>query len=200
MQRVRLVNLKSQLVEQALALKTRSLDPRNDASWSARLKTYIDAIRDYDFILSCHNREEGDPFMITSTRYFERIIIQAALNQIDPMHLPIAYRDLSLSEASVDDMRNRPTTSKRLNSRRILERLCMAVFGGVFLIGPMWLMVLRSEQIVQLCATSAFVVVFALCLSVGLPNRGPEVSVTVMTATAAYAAVLVVFVGAKNST
>lgn len=73
----------------------------------------------------------------------------------------------------------------------------MAIIGGVFLIGPMWLMVLRNELYTTLITTTAFVFGFGLIISVGpIFIVGSKIGVeTVFSATAAYAAVLVVFVG-----
>ena len=69
--------------------------------------------------------------------------------------------------------------------------------GGVFLVGPMWLMVLQNELYTTLISTTGFVFGFGLVLSL-VPTfvDGAKVGLdTVMSATAAYAAVLVVFVG-----
>jgi hypothetical protein len=62
--------------------------------------------------------------------------------------------------------------------------------GAGFLIGPMWLMMLRGELYVTLISTTVFVVVFGALAAFFLDNHAH-----VLSSTAAYAAVLVVFVG-----
>lgn len=73
----------------------------------------------------------------------------------------------------------------------------MAFVGGVFLIGPMWLMVLQNHVDSTLITTTVFVFEFRLViLIIASFVYGARVGMDiVMSATAAYAAVLVVFVG-----
>ncbi len=71
------------------------------------------------------------------------------------------------------------------------ERYSMAVIGSLMLIGPMLLMVLIKGVIVRLVTAGACTVIFAFALA-KLSTRTPF---ELMTATAAYTAVLVVFVG-----
>lgn len=76
------------------------------------------------------------------------------------------------------------------------ERLWMGAFGGIALIGPMLLMVLRRDlntSIITACvATTLFIIILSLA---GKDLRGKNV----LAAAAAYAAVLVVFVGTSMS-
>lgn len=78
--------------------------------------------------------------------------------------------------------------------KAFLQRLVLALFGGVVLVGPMLLMVLLNNQTVSLATTSVAVFVFALVVS-AYSNGPAEVAVGVV---AAYAAVMVVFVGASK--
>jgi hypothetical protein len=66
----------------------------------------------------------------------------------------------------------------------------MAVLGGVFLLVPMWLMVLHRTRYTALVSTTVFVAFFGLVMV-----RFLEKEMEVLSVTAAYAAVLVVFVG-----
>ncbi|KAF4929818.1 hypothetical protein CGCVW01_v001283 [Colletotrichum viniferum] len=68
-----------------------------------------------------------------------------------------------------------------------------AVVGNLFLIGPMILMVLKPGLITSLVTTSVCVTIFAAVAPKFLDKIGD-----VMSATAAYAAVLVVFVGTSG--
>lgn len=72
----------------------------------------------------------------------------------------------------------------------------MAMFGGVALIAPMLIMTLHPSRNTSLIATSLATFVFALILAVGANiSAGNDV----LAATAAYAAVLVVFVGTNTT-
>ncbi len=86
--------------------------------------------------------------------------------------------------------------NKRVEFELFLGRLTMAIFGGIFLIGPMWLMVLKPGLYISLISTSVCVVIFSLALAYFLKK---ESMVTVVGAAAAYAAVLVVFVGTTTT-
>lgn len=88
----------------------------------------------------------------------------------------------------------RRATMEKLRLRSRQGRFLTAAFGGAFLIAPMWLMVLHKTRWTALISTTAFVVVFGIVMSASL--REPE---DVLSSTAAYAAVLVIFVGTTMS-
>lgn len=69
----------------------------------------------------------------------------------------------------------------------------MALIGGLSLISPMLIMVLHKDLLTTLLTTSISVLIFGFILALYL--KSPE---TVMGVVAAYAAVLVVFVGAQS--
>lgn len=64
------------------------------------------------------------------------------------------------------------------------------MFGAALLLVPMWLMTLETTLYSSLTTTTMFVVVFGLMVVLRL-----EKPIDVLSATAAYAAVLVIFVG-----
>lgn len=70
----------------------------------------------------------------------------------------------------------------------------MAAIGGAFLIGPMLLMVLHKSLLTMLLTTSLCVASFG-----GLMAFYLDEPFNVLSGTAAYAAVLVVFVGTSNA-
>lgn len=72
-------------------------------------------------------------------------------------------------------------------------RVILAAVGGAFLIGPMWLMVLQSGLYTALITTTGFVAGFGILMAYFL-EEGKDV----LASTAAYAAVLVVFVGTST--
>lgn len=85
----------------------------------------------------------------------------------------------------------------RLESERTQaywERLWMGVFGGIALIGPMLLMVLHHDLNTSVITVSVATALFTLVLAIAGRDWGGK---DVLAATAAYAAVLVVFVGAS---
>lgn len=70
----------------------------------------------------------------------------------------------------------------------------MAMFGGVALIGPMLIMTLHPSRNTSLVTASVSTFLFALLLAfIASDSAGKDV----LGATAAYAAVLVVFVGSS---
>lgn len=73
------------------------------------------------------------------------------------------------------------------------RRVAVAAVGGLFLVGPMWLMVLYKKLYVQLASATGFVAAFGIVMATFLDKDD-----AVMASTAAYAAVLVVFVGAST--
>jgi hypothetical protein len=92
---------------------------------------------------------------------------------------------------------------RELDKRRRLEResrnkwysrLQMALFGGVALIAPMLIMALHPGRTVDLVTTSVATVIFVIFVVVWNTDAS---GMEVLASTAAYAAVLVVFVGAN---
>lgn len=78
---------------------------------------------------------------------------------------------------------------------QLWERLWMGILGGLALIGPMLLMVLHKDLLTTLVTTSVATLLFAVALALlGTRLRGE----TVLASVAAYAAVLVVFVGTSS--
>jgi hypothetical protein len=85
--------------------------------------------------------------------------------------------------------------SKEERRDRLFARLGMAFFGRFALIAPMLIMTLHPTRLTALLTTSLCVIVVAVALAVYMENAKPK---DVMAATAAYAAVLVVFIGAGS--
>jgi hypothetical protein len=77
--------------------------------------------------------------------------------------------------------------------QKFLSNLSMAALGGALLVAPMWLMVLRNTLYITLATTTVSVGLFGVIMSWMLQS-----AMEVLSATAAYAAVLVVFVGANS--
>jgi hypothetical protein len=80
----------------------------------------------------------------------------------------------------------------REQKKAFTGRVAMALFGGVSLIVPMLVMTLHPSRNTSLITTSTATFVFAIALALGATDTAGK---DVLAATAAYAAVLVVFVG-----
>ena len=81
---------------------------------------------------------------------------------------------------------------QRSQENAFTQRIIMAMFGGAALIGPMLIMTLHPSKNTSLITVSVATFVFALVLAfIARDSAGKDV----LGATAAYAAVLVVFVG-----
>jgi hypothetical protein len=90
----------------------------------------------------------------------------------------------SLTGLSLQELEQRQSAFK--------SRLLMALVGGLALIAPMLVMVLHPTLLTRLLTTSTFVVAVSILLSWKMETAEPK---DIVVATAAYAAVLVVFVG-----
>lgn len=73
-----------------------------------------------------------------------------------------------------------------------LSRLFAALFDGISLIAPMLIMTLHQTRLTSLLTTSIFVIAVAVVLAYVMEDAQNK---DIVAATAAYAAVLVVFVG-----
>lgn len=91
------------------------------------------------------------------------------------------------------------TEMRRINEVRLFfERFTLGVFGGLAIIAPMLIMALSNSLLVSLIVTSVTTMLFAVLLA--LPMIGGALDgQTVLASVAAYAAILVVFVGTSLS-
>ena len=81
---------------------------------------------------------------------------------------------------------------KQRKLEALLNRIKMALFGGAVVVAPMLIMTLHRTLLTTLLATSLFVLAVGLILAWSMDGGQPK---DILTATAAYAAILVVFVG-----
>ncbi|KAL1836518.1 hypothetical protein VTJ49DRAFT_5058 [Mycothermus thermophilus] len=162
----------------------------------------VQAVRDYDFMTECSQRD-NDPFAVTAERVTDDEIMQRAAwirnvwqtdrdyEGLDPIE-PLKTR---FGTESWESERN-PIGGTRYDSERMkwytgfYKRLWFSLFGGAFLLAPMWIMVLHTTRNTCLITTTVFVVAFGTILAWRV-----EKLADVLTGTLAYAAVLVVFVG-----
>lgn len=96
---------------------------------------------------------------------------------------PLGFREL--------DKRGRVERERR---SAYTSRISMALFGGVALISPMLIMALHPGLVVDLVTASVATAIFAFITGAWMRDASGK---DVLASTAAYAAVLVVFVGAS---
>ncbi|KAI7553157.1 hypothetical protein KC331_g1419 [Hortaea werneckii] len=159
-----------------------------------KLNRYCDAVRNLDFM-----REkvklgyDRDPFLIKSSRALERGVLESL--GLIPRHvlpkgeLPLPYDHehpfLSIEYGGRHYANEQTTKEKRL------ERFAMASFGGLLIIVPMLIMANVPGKIASLVTSCVAITIFAALVTLGT-KLGPH---EVLASVAAYAAVLVVFVG-----
>lgn len=187
LQRMRLRQLQRQLVGHAVDIYFNVEPPKN---WDSTLRDYVQALQDYDY-MGRHVRQQLDPFIVTGERYVERCMLHEAMK-----NEPNAKDDLrkvqTLGFWENSNTKPTPIGDTRAANRRqqFFSRVGVAALAGAFLIGPMWLMVLHNTLYTGLVTTTVCVTLFGLVMAINL-NSNMEV----LSSTAAYAAVLVVFVG-----
>ncbi|KAK8127292.1 hypothetical protein PG984_008400 [Apiospora sp. TS-2023a] len=189
LQRMQLRKLQCKLVKAVVDMRYHDDDSCN---WAQDLKSFVEAIKDYDYMIK-RSRSPRDPFLITGERKVDDHVIRKILGDSE---LP---DDESLETVGVPgpwEEDSQPIGGTRVANVAqsawvdLKQRLAMAALGGALLVGPMWLMVKRNDLNTSLVSTTLFVVFFGLLMAAYLDKAKD-----VMSATAAYAAVLVVFVG-----
>jgi hypothetical protein len=84
------------------------------------------------------------------------------------------------------------TKKREEENNKFISRLSMALFGGAALIAPMLIMTLHPTRLTSLLTTSVFVLAVGVALAWRMKDAASK---DILGSTAAYAAVLVVFVG-----
>lgn len=139
--------------------------------------------------------EPNDPFVITGERCMDRNMLKAAMDGLEHRN---ASMDVLKSVGNWEDEPGRPApiagtrdeSLTRAQLKAFRDRIALALLGASFLIAPMWLMVLHNTLYTALVSTTVFIFVFGFLMAISLGKP-----MDVMASTAAYAAVLVVFVG-----
>lgn len=91
---------------------------------------------------------------------------------------------------------NQHQSIRRAEVKALIQRIFMGLFGGIALICPVLIMALSSSQKTNLITVSVATIVFAILLAIGASDSTGK---DVLSATAAYTAVLVVFFGTSSS-
>ena len=132
-----------------------------------------------------------DPFLITGERLVDYYVLETILRNksldLEGYSVPIPG-PWEQDNRPIGGFRNDNLLSQQAKSFR--QRIFVAALGAAFIVGPMWLMAMHNTFWTSLVSSTAFVVAFGILMAY-LLHEAKEV----MSSTAAYAAVLVVFVG-----
>ncbi|KAI5918564.1 hypothetical protein F4810DRAFT_568826 [Camillea tinctor] len=142
------------------------------------------------------SQQRRDPFLVTGERTIDSYVMRSIMGDM-PLHngsnpdfgIPIPV-DGPWEHDSQPIGGTRGNRVAKSWASGFKDRLLIAGVAAFFLIAPMWIMVLHNTLYTSLVGTTAFVVAFGVAMACRLDN--PK---EVMSGTAAYAAVLVVFVG-----
>lgn len=215
--RMRMRKLQVKLIQQVLHMHYYRTEPKG---WEEILEQYsrlslcvdlhgmnthkvsVNAARDYDYIRTCVERGINDPFIVTTEKQVDTVVLISQLGNIpieelekdglieinhDTFAPPVEKEPLPIGGT-------RMATTQAQKNKDFITRLVFSFVGGIFLVGPMWLMVLHNTHYTALISTSVFVFVCGVLTAI---NLGDPISV--LSTTAAYAAVLVVFVGTNTA-
>jgi len=158
------------------------------------------ALRDLEYMQDHAARhaknDELDPFYLKSSKHIQRLAMEEAgwiPDHVLPKGpLPIArdHDDPQLPGLS------RTVAHRASESEQLWVRFGMASAGGIILVVPMLIMASRETKTASLVTTCIAMFLFATGVTFGTHLKPDQV----LGATAAYAAVLVVFVGTSFST
>lgn len=157
----------------------------------------VQALKDYEY-MEKRSLTSDDPFYIGGEKWLDRNLLRQILgkkakrleqddgsNEFDAIGF---WQENEKDAELISDTRR--DNYQRNWYKGFYQRLGMATVAGIFLIVPMWLMVLHNTIWTALASTTVFVAIFGV-----LAARFLTSFMEVMSSTAAYAAVLVVFVG-----
>jgi hypothetical protein len=155
------------------------------------LAKYSDTVRNIDFMTQCALRGyDEDPFIMKSSRALERGAMEKA--GLIPEHvLPAGQLPVPYDHNRPQLKRGRNETNRAAEKKKRLLRFSMAAMGGLLLLVPVIIMATVPGLVASLVTTCVATLVFALLIA-WRTDLGPN---EVLATTAAYAAVLVVFVG-----
>jgi hypothetical protein len=143
-----------------------------------------------------------DPFLATGEYAADNYVLNCNINSVLADDHILPEPSLRKWEPYGDGIKrpHEPITGTRSSNinktwrRGFRRRVGLAALGGILLVGPMWLMVLQGGRFTPLIATTVCVTGFGLLMAYML-EEGKDV----LASTAAYAAVLVVFVGSSST-
>ncbi|KAK4044205.1 hypothetical protein C8A01DRAFT_43113 [Parachaetomium inaequale] len=195
LQRMHLRKLQCKLVKHVVDIRFRNKEPDG---WEADLQSYTKALQDYDYMFT-HSQRLRDDFLVTGERFIDDYVLHTMLDAEAGKDAKLASSP-PITVAGPWEDKHFPIGGTRSENRakselaQLRDRTVMALLGGLFLVGPMWLMMLHKTLYTCLVATTVCVTIFGLVMA-----RLLDKPMEVLSGTAAYAAVLVVFVGLNNA-
>ncbi|KAI0130010.1 hypothetical protein BJ170DRAFT_681488 [Xylariales sp. AK1849] len=201
MQRMYLRKLQATLIKVAISLRFDIEKEQIKSSallFERTLVKYVQAVRDHEYMTQFYQQNQ-DPFIASSEREHDNFILHKYMT--DASKWPGCDELRKLQDDAIGtgpwEKSRKGRGAKPIGGTRSVKlqktlwsRIGGAVVGGIFLVGPMWALVLRRDLFFQLSLTTALVTAFGLLMAWSLPTLE-----AVFTATLAYAAVLMVFVG-----
>lgn len=157
----------------------------------------MSALRDLQFLLERPSQDDTIANFLRNLQYInarDDPAILLASNILQPESLKQEAKLKVPDYTGWNGDRDRQDT-KRQRFDRFVRRLLTALLGGLALIGPMLIMRLHPTLLTQLLTASLFILAFGCVLAWFLENTDETY---IASASAAYAAVLVVFVGASS--
>ncbi|KAK6354747.1 hypothetical protein TWF696_003884 [Orbilia brochopaga] len=208
MQRMYIRELQSLLVRDAVQVYTYGKTDENlkNTRWQTNLTAYVKALQDYDYMES-HSTSARDPFLATGEYAVDNYIINENIKPIMQDFVTARARSMGKHISTIpwqtDDSVNatvaitgtRGARSWARSYKDFRRRLVFGIFGGGFLVGPMWLMLLVPGLYNSLISATSFIAGFGLIMACFMDDAKDVLGIT-----AAYAAVLVVFVGTHTAT
>ncbi|POS70454.1 hypothetical protein DHEL01_v211147 [Diaporthe helianthi] len=173
------------------------------------LKRYTEAIRNYDFMNEQNSLAKSmdnlDPFLITTKTRAGFLLLRDHDMIPVPTDPPSWLRRVEKNIHKNHEWNktrcilpggSRSQKQQLMERKGLVARLTMGIAGGTAMIVPMVVMVLHKDLLTTLLVTSFSTLTFAGTLAMTGEGLTGE---TVLAAVAAYAAVLVVFVGASST-
>ncbi|KAK5111299.1 hypothetical protein LTR85_012194 [Meristemomyces frigidus] len=161
---------------------------------SELLHQYCNAVRDMDYMQEkARSGFDRDPFLLMTSKQSEREMMEGhglmrGVEQLEYLHLaPDSEKPVLPGVGRTARILAAQSQSRKLN-------VVSALAGGLALIVPMIIMRLIPGKVCSLVTTSSFVACFAVAIALLSDLRPNEI----LGVTAAYAAVLVVFVGTTS--
>ncbi|RFU81439.1 hypothetical protein TARUN_751 [Trichoderma arundinaceum] len=154
----------------------------------------VQAVQDHEY-MARFSSSPDDPFIASSERTHDDIFLTRAVTLYGKDAASIAPIESATRMGPWEDGHHqyvKPIAHTRGETQKkaLLSRIWGGMIGGAFLIGPMWLLVMKQELYLSLGVTTGCVVGFGLLMAWTLGSLE-----AVFGATFAYAAVLMVFVG-----
>ncbi|KAH9223720.1 hypothetical protein DL95DRAFT_379735 [Leptodontidium sp. 2 PMI_412] len=202
LQRMMLHHVQRELVEEVSKMKEAgSMDQAQAGRITSALSSYTSGIRDWELMVKYSSKGKSDPsldpFVFTSANLLEKRLMSDAglvkLRSREIKHVDTAIKEGNAFLPPITAGTRLAYNQDMRNSER-WDRLYMALFGGIAVVGPMLIMVLYKHQLSSILTVSVCVFLFGLWMAF-FSTGNPE---TVLAAVAAYAAVLVVFIGTST--